>query len=104
MSPASRGLAPREGLVLKVLQMGHTRPSMEPRRGPQASKSGYPSSQNADSSPRAQGTLGFGFEAKPRGKGEAPRAPIACEPSRRVAHDGTWVSPLPHATSATTQG
>ncbi|EMS58883.1 hypothetical protein TRIUR3_35390 [Triticum urartu] len=28
--------------------MGRTRPSMEPRRGPHADKSGYPGSQNAD--------------------------------------------------------
>ena len=100
MPSASRGLAPREGLVLLVLQMGCTRPLMEPRFGPQAGKSGNPGSQNADSSPRVQGALGLGFEVKPKGKGEAPQAPIACGPSRRVALDGTWVSPLPHVASA----
>ena len=46
VSSASRGLAPREGLVLKVLKVGHTRPSIGPCRGLQAGKSRYPSSQN----------------------------------------------------------
>ena len=78
MSSASRGLAPREGLELLMLKLGRTRPSIEPRRGPQVGKSGYPGSQNADSSPRAQGALGLGFEAKPKGKCGVPRAPTAC--------------------------
>ena len=81
--------------------MGRTRPSKGPRRGPQAGKSGYPGSQNADSSPRAQGALGLGFEVKPKGKGGAPRAPTFCGLGRRVALDGTWVSRLPHTASAT---
>ena len=46
----SRGLAPREYLVLLMLKMGRTRPSIEPRRGPQAGKPRYPRSQNADRS------------------------------------------------------
>ena len=100
-SSPSPGLAPREGLVLLVLKMGRTRPSMEPRRGPQASKSGYPGSQNADSSPRAQGMLGLGFEAKPKGKCGVLWALTACGLGRRVVIDGTWASPLPHAASAT---
>ena len=50
-------------------------PLVEPRRGPQAGKSGDPHSQNTDSSPRAQGALGIGFEAKPKGKCGAPQAP-----------------------------
>ena len=78
MSSASRGLAPREGLGLSLLKMGRTRPLVEPRVGPQAGKSGHPRSQNADSSLRAQGALELGFEAKPRGKCGAPRAPTAC--------------------------
>ena len=82
---ASRGLAPREGLESLLVKMGRTGPLAAPRRGPQAGKSGDPRSQNADSSPRAQGALGLGFEAKPKGKGEAPRAPIACGPDWRVA-------------------
>ena len=77
MSSASRGLAPREGLESLMLKLGHTRSSTEPRRGPQAGKSGYPHSQYADSSPRVQSTLGLGFRAKPRGKCEAPQAPTA---------------------------
>ena len=77
MSSASRGLAPREGLELLLLKLGHTEPLMEPRHGPQTGKSGYPHSQDADSSPRAQGALELGFKAKPKGKCGAPRAPSA---------------------------
>ena len=66
MSSASRGLAPREGLECLLVKMGRTGPLAEPHRGPQAGKSGDPRSQNADSSPRAQGALGLGFEAKRR--------------------------------------
>ena len=78
MSSASRGLAPREGLELLLMKMGRTRPLDEQRHGMQEGKSGYPRSQDADSSPQAQGALGLGFEAKPRGKCKAPRALIAC--------------------------
>ena len=74
MSSASRGLAPREGLDWFLMKMGRTRLLVGPRRGPQAGKSGDPHSQNADSSPRANGALVLGFEAKPRVKFEAPRA------------------------------
>ena len=49
MSSASRGLAPREGLESLLVKTGHTGPLAEPRRGPQAGKSGDPHSQNADS-------------------------------------------------------
>ena len=77
MSSASRGLAPYEGLECLLMKMGRTRPLVEPRLGPQAGKSGDPCSQDADSSPRAQGALVLGFAAKPRVKCEAPRAPIA---------------------------
>ena len=75
MLPASRGLAPREGLESLLVKMGRTGPLVEPRRGTQAGKSGDSRSQNADSIPRAQGALGLGFEAKPKGKCGAPRAP-----------------------------
>ena len=101
MSSASRGLAPREGLECLLVKMGRTGPLVEPRRGPQAGKSGDPRSQNADSSPRAQGALGLGFEAKPKVKCGEPRAPIAHGLGRRVAVDWMWASPLPHAASAT---
>ena len=77
MSSAPRGLAPREGLELELMKMGRAGPPLEPRRRPQAGKSGDPRSQNADSSPGAQDALGLGFEAKPKGKGEAPQAPTA---------------------------
>ena len=49
----------------------------EPHCRPQAGKSGDPRSQNADSSPRAQGALRLGFKVKPKGKCGAPRAPTA---------------------------
>ena len=75
MSPASRGLAPHEGLGFLLLKLGRTGPLTEPRRGPQACKSGYPCSQNIDSSPRAQGALELGFEVKPKGKCGASWAP-----------------------------
>ena len=39
---------PREGLELELMKMGRTGPPLEPRRRPQAGKSGYPHSQNAD--------------------------------------------------------
>ena len=101
MSSASRGLAPREGLDSLLMKMGHTGLIAKPRRGPQAGKSGDPRSQNADSSPQAQGTLGIGFEASPRVKCGAPRAPTAYDLGRRMAIDWTWASPLPHAASTT---
>ena len=101
MWSTSRGLAPREGLECLLVKMGHTGPLAEPRHGPQAGKSGDPRSQNTDSSPRAQGALGFGFEAKPRVKCGVLRAPIACGLGRRVPVDWTWASSLPHATSST---
>ena len=97
------GRPPREAWplarVLNALsmKMGRTDLLAQPYRGPQADKSGDPCSQNADSSPRAQGALGLGFEAKPKVKRGAPRAPKACGLGRRVAVDWTWASPLPHA-------
>ena len=42
MSSASQGLAPREGLECLLVKMGRTGPLTEPRRGPQAGKSGAP--------------------------------------------------------------
>src|SRR3954469_17149012 len=70
--------------------MGHAGPPFEPRRRPQAGKSGDPRSQNADSSPRAQGAHGLGCAERRKGKGEAPRALTACGLGRRVAVDWTW--------------
>ena len=78
MSSASRGLAPHEVLALSLLKMGRTRPLLEPPRGLQVGKSGYPGSQNTDNIPWAQCTLTLGFEVKPKGKCEAPRVRIAC--------------------------
>ena len=91
-SSASRGLAPREGLVLLMLKLGHTRALMEPLHGPQAGKSRYPGYQNADSRPQDQGVLGLGFEAKPKGKCEASQAPIACGPPRGFIDGLVWPS------------
>ena len=48
MSFASRGLAPREGLECLVDEDGSYKPAAQPRRGPQAGKSGDPRSENAD--------------------------------------------------------
>ena len=48
MSSTLRGLAPREGLESLLVKMGRTGPLAEPRRGPQAGKSGDPRSQNTD--------------------------------------------------------
>ena len=70
-----------------LMKMGHTGPLSEPRRGTQAGKSGDPSSQDADNSPRGQGVLGHGFEAKPTGKCGAPQAPTAYGLGRRMVVD-----------------
>ena len=51
---------------------------MGPRGGPLAGRARSPHTQDADISPRAQGMLGLGFQAKPKGKGGAPQAPTAC--------------------------
>ena len=101
MSPTSQGLAPREGLECLLVKICRTGPLVEPRRGPQAGKSGDPRAQNTDSSPQAQGVLGLGLAPKPKGKCGAPRAPTACGLHRREAIDWAWASPLPHAASAT---
>ena len=98
---ASRGLDPREGLGCLVDEDGPYGLLAWPCCGPQAVMSRDPRSQNADSSPRAQGALRLGFTAKPRVKFGALRAPKACGLGRRVAVDWTWASPLPHAASAT---
>src|SRR4051812_9200250 len=91
---------PREGwplarvLSLVLMKMGRIGPPLEPRRRPQVGKSGDPCSQNADSSPRAQGAHGPGRAERRKGKGEAPWALTACGLGRRVAVDWTWASPL----------
>ena len=94
-------MAPREGLELMLMKMGRAGPPLEPRRRPQAGKSGDAHSQNADSSPRAQGAPGLGRAGRLKGKSEAPRALTACGLGRRVAVDRTSASPLPHDASAT---
>src|SRR3954469_4888373 len=79
------------------MKMGHVGPSLEPRRRLQAGKSGDPRSQNADSSPWAQGAHGLGCAERRKGKGEAPRALTACGLGRRVAVDWTWAVLFAHA-------
>ena len=87
MSSAPRGLAPRQGLECLIDEDGSYWFTGEPHCRPQAGKSGDPHSQNTDSSPQAQGVLGLGLAAKPKGKCKAPRAPTACGLGRRVAVD-----------------
>ena len=101
MSSSPRGLAPREGLGFVLVKTDRAGPPFEPRRRPQAGKSGDPRSQNADSSPRAQGAPGLGRAGRRKGKGEAPWALTACGLGRRMAVDWTRASPLPHGASAT---
>src|SRR3954471_5893055 len=79
------------------MKMGRAGPPFEPRCRPQAGKSGDPRSQNADSSPRAQGAPGLGCLERRKGKGKAPRALTARGLGRRVAVDWTWVALFPHA-------
>ena len=52
VSSASRGLAPREGLELLMLKLGRTRPSMEPRGGPQAGRAKHTRIEDADNQDR----------------------------------------------------
>ena len=85
MSSAPRGLAPHEGLQRLLMKTDRTGPLVEPCCRSQAGKSGDPHSQNADSSPQAQGTLGLGLAVKPKGKCGAPRAPTACGLGRCMA-------------------
>ena len=77
------------------MKMGRTGPPLEPRRKPQAGKSGDPRSQNTDSSPRAQGAPELGRAGRRKGKSEAPRALTACGLGRRVAIDWTWAPQQP---------
>src|SRR3954465_7031343 len=79
------------------MKVGRAGPPFEPRRRPQAGKSGDPRSQNADSSPRAQGAPGLGRAGRRKGKGEAPRALTACGLGRCVAVDWTWAALFPYA-------
>ena len=80
MSSASRGSTPREGLGCLVGEYGAYGLLAQPRNGPQVGKSGDPRSQDADSSPWAQGALGLGFAAKPKVKFGAPRVPKGLRP------------------------
>jgi hypothetical protein len=68
-------LGPSRGTWRWLVKMGRPGLVKAPRHGPQAGKSGYPGSQNADSSPRAQGVLGLGFQAKPKRQGRRAVGP-----------------------------
>src|SRR3954462_5954679 len=83
-------------LSLALMLMGRTGPPFEPRRRPQAGKSGDPRSQNADSSPLAQGAPELGRAERRKGKGDAPRALTACGLGRHVAVDWTWAALFAH--------
>ena len=77
MSSASRGLDPRKGLECLVDEDGPHMPASSATPWAAGRQVWDPRSQNGDSSPRAQGALGLRFEAKPKGKCGAPRAPTA---------------------------
>ena len=51
MSSTLRGLAPRKGLECLLVKMGRAGLLVEPRRRPQAGKSGDPRSKNTDRAP-----------------------------------------------------
>jgi hypothetical protein len=84
-----------------MLKMGRTRPLREPRHGPQAGKSGYPGSQNANSSPRAQGALGLGFQAKPKRQGRSAVGPQSLQAGLARGADRVVDAPTSLYASAT---
>src|SRR3954471_22990948 len=90
-------LGPSRGSWVCVDEDGPCWAPFEPRRRSQAGKSGDPRSQNADSSPLAQGAPGLGRAERRKGEGEAPRALTACGLGRRVAVDWTWAALFPPA-------
>ena len=96
MSSASRGLAPREGLECLLVKMGRTGLLAEPRRGPQAGKSGDPRSQDADSSPRAQGALDLASRRSQRASAErrGPQQPAALVDAWRLIGRGHLSFPM----------
>src|SRR3954471_5697331 len=85
-------LGPSRGSSVYVEEDGPCWAPFEPRHRPQAGKSGDPRSQNADSSPPAQGAPRLGRAERRKGKGEAPQALTACGLGRRVAVD--WMRVL----------
>ena len=58
-------LGPHEGLECLLVKMGHTGPLAEPRRAPQAGKSGDPRSQNADNFHLTIGVLWWVYNINP---------------------------------------
>ena len=64
MSLASRGLAHRVGLESLLVKTGLTGLLAEPRRGPQAGKSGDPRSQNTDSKLLTHHQRGYGVDVE----------------------------------------
>ena len=90
-------LGPSRGSWVCVDEDGPCWAPFEPRRRPQVGKSGDPHSQNADSSPRAQGAPGLGRAERRKGKREASWALTACGLGHRVEIDWTWAALFPHA-------
>ena len=66
-----------------LMKMGRTGLLAKPHHGPQAGKSRDPCSQDGDSSPRAQGALGLGFEAKPKDQARSAAGPKSPRPRLR---------------------
>ena len=90
-------LGPSRGSWVCVGEDGPCWASFEPHRRPQAGKSGDPHSQNADSSPRAQGVLGLGLAAKSKESAEhrgiKERLPYRCnetKTSRAAGRRSPW--------------
>ena len=96
MSPASRGLAPREGLQCLLVKMGRTRPLVEPRRGLQAGKSGDPRSQNADNhapGPKARSDLASRRSQESSPEHRRPQPPAALIDAWRLMGRGRLCFP-----------
>ena len=70
MSSASQGLAPREGLECLLVKMGRTRLLVEPRRGPQAGKSGDPVSRTPTVAPGPKARLNLASRRSQRASAE----------------------------------
>ena len=79
MSSASRSLAPRKGLELLLLKLGHTGPPMEPRHGPQVGKSGHPSPRTPTEAPgpKARSNLASRRSQRASAERRGPQQPAA---------------------------
>ena len=84
MSPALRGLAPRQGIECLLVKIGSTRPLEEPRRGLQASKSGTLVLRTPTVSP---GPKACSYLASRRSEGASAERH---EPHQPAALDAAW--------------